>query len=196
VKIPIWWLAAYRLYHGTRPGRDVGRVACDHLPLPIHVIIHGVSSSPSDSRPPAARTSLLASRLDRHGGTVAAGQEGSRRGGQRPRDAETLDDRLARWGPDAGPNRTQRLLNRAVWDTFVAMGQVRRLAWWAWSGQAGDRADAGRHRPPFRNLPSGGMGRQSGSRGRPSWFAAMAEVDSVANRQNPLPFGQSDSTFS
>jgi len=55
---------------------------------------------------------------------VAAGREVCQRGGQRPGEAERLDDRRACRTPD----RTQRLLNRASWYTFAAMGQVRRFA--------------------------------------------------------------------
>ena len=35
---------------------------------------------------------------------------------------------IAEQAGDRGPERTQRLLNRAVWDTFAAMGVVRRFA--------------------------------------------------------------------
>jgi SRSO17 transposase len=35
---------------------------------------------------------------------------------------------IAEHAGDRGPERTQRLLNRAVWDTFAAMGVVRRFA--------------------------------------------------------------------
>jgi hypothetical protein len=35
---------------------------------------------------------------------------------------------VAQWVGDQTPLRTQRLLNRAVWDTFAAMGTVRRFA--------------------------------------------------------------------
>jgi len=41
---------------------------------------------------------------------------------------------------DRTPDRTQRLLNRAAWDTFAAMSQVRRFA------AAGLDAAARRHR--------------------------------------------------
>jgi hypothetical protein len=34
---------------------------------------------------------------------------------------------IAEQAGDRGPDRTQRLLNRAVWDTFAAMGEVRRF---------------------------------------------------------------------
>ena len=44
----------------------------------------------------------------------------------RPAQTEWVDDRRALGGPHAGP--TQRLLNRTVWDTFAAMGVVRRFA--------------------------------------------------------------------
>ena len=55
---------------------------------------------------------------------------------QRPAEAERLDDRRA--GGDRTPDRTQRLLNRAAWDTFAAMGVVRRFAvagWWPIGGR-------------------------------------------------------------
>ena len=35
---------------------------------------------------------------------------------------------IAEHAGDRAPDRTQRLLNRASWDTFAAMGVVRRLA--------------------------------------------------------------------
>jgi SRSO17 transposase len=35
---------------------------------------------------------------------------------------------IAQWAGDRAPQRTQRLLNRACWDTFAAMGVVRRFA--------------------------------------------------------------------
>jgi hypothetical protein len=35
---------------------------------------------------------------------------------------------IARRGGDRTPDRTQRLLNHAVWDTFAAMAVVRRFA--------------------------------------------------------------------
>ncbi len=35
---------------------------------------------------------------------------------------------IAQYGGDRTPDRTQRLLNRAAWDTFAAMSQVRRFA--------------------------------------------------------------------
>ena len=35
---------------------------------------------------------------------------------------------IAERSGDRAPDRTQRLLNRAVWDTFAAMGVVRRFA--------------------------------------------------------------------
>jgi len=35
---------------------------------------------------------------------------------------------IAEHAGDRAPDRTQRLLNRAVWDTFAAMGVVRRFA--------------------------------------------------------------------
>jgi len=35
---------------------------------------------------------------------------------------------IAEHAGDRTPDRTQRLLNRASWDTFAAMGQVRRFA--------------------------------------------------------------------
>jgi hypothetical protein len=35
---------------------------------------------------------------------------------------------IARFAGDRSPDRTQRLLNRAAWDTFAAMGVVRRFA--------------------------------------------------------------------
>ena len=35
---------------------------------------------------------------------------------------------VAEHAGDRTPDRTQRLLNRAAWDTFAAMGQVRRFA--------------------------------------------------------------------
>ena len=35
---------------------------------------------------------------------------------------------IAAAGGDRTPDKTQRLLNRAVWDTFAAMGVVRRFA--------------------------------------------------------------------
>ena len=35
---------------------------------------------------------------------------------------------IAAHAGDRAPDRTQRLLNRAVWDTFAAMGVVRRFA--------------------------------------------------------------------
>jgi hypothetical protein len=35
---------------------------------------------------------------------------------------------IAEHAGDRGPERTQRLLNRADWDTFAAMGLVRRFA--------------------------------------------------------------------
>jgi hypothetical protein len=35
---------------------------------------------------------------------------------------------IAQHAGDCTPDRTQRLLNRAAWDTFAAMGEVRRFA--------------------------------------------------------------------
>ena len=35
---------------------------------------------------------------------------------------------IAEWAGDATPDKTQRLLNHAVWDTFAAMSMVRRFA--------------------------------------------------------------------
>ena len=35
---------------------------------------------------------------------------------------------IAEHAGDRAPDRTQRLLNRAAWDTFAAMGVVRRFA--------------------------------------------------------------------
>src|ERR1017187_2700255 len=35
---------------------------------------------------------------------------------------------IAQYAGDRTPDRTQRLLNRAAWDTFAAMGVVRRFA--------------------------------------------------------------------
>jgi hypothetical protein len=35
---------------------------------------------------------------------------------------------IAQHAADRSPDRTQRLLNRASWDTFAAMGEVRRFA--------------------------------------------------------------------
>jgi hypothetical protein len=55
---------------------------------------------------------------------VAAGREVPQRAGQRHAEAERLDDRRVCRTPD----RTQRLLTRAVWDTSAAMGVVRRFA--------------------------------------------------------------------
>ena len=35
---------------------------------------------------------------------------------------------IAQHAGDRAPDRTQRLLNRAAWDTFAAMSQIRRFA--------------------------------------------------------------------
>jgi DDE superfamily endonuclease len=64
-------------------------------------------------------------------GAVAAGGQVCCCPGQRPAEEEWLDDRAAGSGQRAGdraPQRTQRLLNRAVWDTFAAVSVVRRFA--------------------------------------------------------------------
>jgi hypothetical protein len=45
---------------------------------------------------------------------------------------------IAEQAGDRTPDRTQRLLNRAAWDTFAAMGVVRRFAvagWWLMGGR-------------------------------------------------------------
>ena len=52
---------------------------------------------------------------------------------------------IAQYAGDCTPDRTQRLLNRAAWDTFAAMSQVRRFA-------ATDLDEAAR-----RNRRRGGM---------------------------------------
>jgi hypothetical protein len=54
-------------------------------------------------------------------------------GGQVRRRGDEPDPRRTGWtiaerSGDHTPDRTQRLLNRAVWDTFAAMGVVRRFA--------------------------------------------------------------------
>ena len=49
---------------------------------------------------------------------------------------------VAEYAGDRSPDRTQRLLNRAAWDTFEAMSQVRRFA------VAGLEEAARRGRPP------------------------------------------------
>ena len=54
-------------------------------------------------------------------------------GGQVRRRGDEPDPRRNGWtiaerSGDRTPDRTQRLLNRAVWDTFTAMGVVRRFA--------------------------------------------------------------------
>jgi hypothetical protein len=72
---------------------------------------------------------------------VAAGGDVCQRGGQRAGEAEWLDDRRA-WG-DRSPDRTQRLLNRAVWDTVPAMGVVR---WFAVAGLDEAARRSGRRR--------------------------------------------------
>ncbi|WP_018788021.1 hypothetical protein [Micromonospora sp. CNB394] len=48
---------------------------------------------------------------------------------------------------DVTPDRTQRLLNRAVWDTTAAMGQVRRFAAAGLDAAAARRRCATRRRP-------------------------------------------------
>ena len=40
---------------------------------------------------------------------------------------------IARLVGDRTPDKTQRLLNRACWDTFAAMGEVRRFAVPGWT---------------------------------------------------------------
>jgi SRSO17 transposase len=57
---------------------------------------------------------------------VAAGGQVRRRGDERPAQTEWVDDRRACGGRT--PDRTQWLLNRAVWDATAAMRVVRRLA--------------------------------------------------------------------
>ena len=57
---------------------------------------------------------------------MGAGGPVRRRGDERPAEAERVDNRPH--VGDRSPDRTQRLLNRASWDTFAAMGAVRRFA--------------------------------------------------------------------
>ena len=47
---------------------------------------------------------------------------------------------IAEHAGDRSPDRTQRLLNRASWDTFAAMSQVRRFAVGAWRRRRGGAA--------------------------------------------------------
>ena len=50
---------------------------------------------------------------------------------------------IARHGRDRTPDRTQRLLNHASWDTFAAMSVVRRFAASAWRRRRGGGGGAG-----------------------------------------------------
>ena len=59
-------------------------------------------------------------------GDVAARGQVRVGAGQRDAEAERVDDRRA--CGDRTPDRTQRLLNRASWDTLAAMSEVRRFA--------------------------------------------------------------------
>jgi len=78
---------------------------------------------------------------------------------------------IAEHAGDRSPDRTQRLLNRASWDTFAAMSQVRRFAVGAWRRRRGGAAaGAGRSRAADRpgavppgyavGLPSVGLPRR------------------------------------
>jgi hypothetical protein len=58
---------------------------------------------------------------------VAAGGEVRVGAGQRAAEAERVE-RSPEHAGDRTPDRTQRLLNRASWDTFAAMSEVRRFA--------------------------------------------------------------------
>ena len=49
---------------------------------------------------------------------------------------------IARHGGDQTPDRAQRLLNHAVWDTFTAMSVVRGSRSKAWRRQRGAAAGA------------------------------------------------------
>ena len=62
----------------------------------------------------------------RAAGAVAAGGEVHLccRGGLARRNGQTIAEQAG----DRTPGRTQRLLNRAAWDPFAAMGVVRRFA--------------------------------------------------------------------
>ena len=69
------------------------------------------------------------------------------------------DPRRPERSGDRTPDRTQRLLNRAVWDTFAAMGVVRRFAVAGWmrpparpAGRAGWRS--ARSMKPARSRPA------------------------------------------
>jgi hypothetical protein len=57
---------------------------------------------------------------------VAAGREVPQRDAWAPGQAQRLDDR--RHAGDRAPDKTRRLLSRAIWDTSAAMGAVRRFA--------------------------------------------------------------------
>ena len=51
---------------------------------------------------------------------------------------------IAEHAGDRSPDRTQRLLNRAVWDAVAAMSEVRRFAVRAWTGRPAGPPPGGR----------------------------------------------------
>ncbi len=49
---------------------------------------------------------------------------------------------IAQHAGDRSPDRTQRLLNRAAWDSFAAMSEVAGSRWRAWRRRPGGAAGA------------------------------------------------------
>ena len=91
----------------------------------------------------ACRAGGSAAGVFRPGGTVAAGREvlsALVASGLARRNGWTIAEQAG----DRTPDKTQRLLNRAAWDTFAAMGAVRRFA------VGGLDEAAARCRPPPR----------------------------------------------
>ena len=91
---------------GGTPGFCMGQPPRDHVVCEDNKTEGGCGCQDrgAPGRPEAQGAVVPAETVFRPAGTVAAGRQVCRRAGQRPAEAQWVDDRRACWGPVAGPD--------------------------------------------------------------------------------------------